>query len=63
MEAVEILCRVSGEKGALREAGERIMWVSLGQWSSVPELPPRRHLAISGCIFGCYVLVGRYSGI
>ena len=28
MEGVEILCRESGEKGVLREAGERIMWVS-----------------------------------
>ena len=41
MECVEILCRESGEKGVLREAGERIMWVSLGQWSSVPELAPK----------------------
>lgn len=34
----EILCRESGEKGALREAG-RITWVSLGQWSSGQSCP------------------------
>lgn len=41
VEDVEILCRESGEKGALSGAGERIMWVSPGQWSSLLELAPK----------------------